>query len=126
MNDLADRFFRAIEEGDIETVKSIYAADAKIWHNNDEIEQSPEENLKVLNWLTRHLHDRHYDVKRRAEIPGGFVQQHVLKGTLSDGKPFAMPACIVCEVKDGQITRLDEYLDPAQAEPLAKAAEASA
>jgi ketosteroid isomerase-like protein len=31
----------------------------------------------------------------------------------------AIPACIVAEVADGKITRIDEYLDSAQAAALA-------
>jgi hypothetical protein len=33
-----------------------------------------------------------------------------------------MPACIVVEVKDGRISRLDEYLDSGQAAALTKLA----
>jgi ketosteroid isomerase-like protein len=29
-----------------------------------------------------------------------------------------VPACVVCTVKNGRITRLDEYLDTAQLAPL--------
>jgi ketosteroid isomerase-like protein len=48
-------------------------------------------------------------------FPGGFVQQHVLRGTRKhDGERLALPACIVCAVKDGKITRLDEYFDSAR------------
>jgi ketosteroid isomerase-like protein len=116
--DVAERFFRAVETGDIDEVAAIYAPDARIWHNFSGTEQSVEENLKILGWVARKLPGRHYDVLRRVEIPGGFLQQHVLRGTLADGSDFAMPACVICEVADGRITRLEEYLDPAQAARL--------
>jgi ketosteroid isomerase-like protein len=45
---------------------------------------------------------------------GGFVHQHVLSGTRKDGARLSLPACLVCEVKDGRITRLDEYFDSAR------------
>ena len=46
---------------------------------------------------------------------GGFVQQHVLRGTRKhDGARLALPAYVVCAVKDGKITRLDEYFDSAR------------
>lgn len=117
---LAERFVGAIERGDIEAVKGCYAADASIWHNFDNIDQTVEENLKVLGWVTRVLSDRKYNILRRIAIPGGFLQQHVLSGKLKNGAPFSMPACLVVQVKDGRISRLEEYLDPAQAAPLAK------
>lgn len=103
--DLAERFFSAIERGDVEAVKAIYAPDARIWHSHDLKEQTVEENLRVLSWMARALPSRRYRIHRRIAIPGGFLQQHMLEVTTAAG-PFAMPACIVVEVTDGRITRL--------------------
>lgn len=114
---LANRFFHAIEKGDVEAIRAIYAPDARIWHNNDRLEQTVDENLRVLSWVAKNLTNRHYRVQRRVAIPGGFMQQHVLEAETAGG-PFSMPACIVCEVRDGRITRLEEYLDSAQANHL--------
>ena len=108
---LAERFFRAIEKADVAAIRAIYAPDARIWHNFDDKEQTVEENLRVLDWVTRTISNRHYRVLRRETFPGGFLQQHVLEGDLPDGTKYRLPACIVCTVKDGRITRLDEYLD---------------
>ncbi|PKQ05032.1 MAG: ketosteroid isomerase [Alphaproteobacteria bacterium HGW-Alphaproteobacteria-11] len=115
---VAERFFRAVETGDTEEVSRIYAPDARVWHNFSQAEQSVEENLKVLRWMARKLPGRRYDVLRRVVIPGGFMQQHVVRGALADGSNFAMPACVICLVEDGRISRLEEYLDPAQAAVL--------
>jgi ketosteroid isomerase-like protein len=115
--DIAERFFRAIEAGDVEAVRAIYAPDARIWHNFNRSEQSVEENLKVLSWLARKLKNRRYRVERRVPIPGGFIQQHVLEAETAAG-PFSMPACVVCQVAAGRITRLEEYLDSVQAAHL--------
>jgi ketosteroid isomerase-like protein len=115
--DLAARFFAAVETGDIDQIRAIYAPDAIIWHNHDRKEQTVEENLKVLRWVARHLPKRRYNVLRRVAIPGGFLQQHVLEGETANG-PFSMPACIVVQVREGRIARLEEYLDSAQAAHL--------
>ena len=115
--DLAERFFRAVERGDVDEIRAIYAPDARIWHNHDRKEQTVEENLRVLGWVSRNLTDRRYRVQRRVAIPGGFLQQHILEAETAGG-PFSMPACIVVEAKDGRITRLEEYLDSAQAAHL--------
>jgi ketosteroid isomerase-like protein len=112
--DLADRFFAAIPKGDLEAVRAIYAPDAQIWHNNDQATQSVEENLQVLAWVTKNIAGLRYEEIRRHVTPSGFVQQHVLRGTAPNGKPLEIPACILCNVKNGRITRLDEYLDSAQ------------
>ena len=115
--EIAERFFRAIEVGDVAAIRAIYAPDAVIWHNNDSREQTVDENMRVLGWVSRNLKNRHYRVTRRVAIPGGFLQQHVLEAETANG-PFAMPACIVVEIKDGRISRLDEYLDSAHAAAL--------
>jgi ketosteroid isomerase-like protein len=115
--DVAERFFRAVEKGDMDAIKAIYAPDARIWHNNDRKEQTVEENLSVLRWVAANLTNRRYVVERRVAIPGGFLQQHVLEAQTARG-PFSMPACIVVQIENGRIKRLDEYLDSAQANHL--------
>ena len=111
---VAERFFRAVEMGDTDEVARVYAPDARIWHNFSQAEQTVEENLKVLRWMARKLPGRRYDVLRRVVIPGGYMQQHVVRGTHADGSAFARPACVVCLVENGRIVRLEVYLDPAQ------------
>ena len=43
--ELVVRFFAALEDGDIDALREIYAPDEVIWHNDDLIEQPVEENL---------------------------------------------------------------------------------
>jgi ketosteroid isomerase-like protein len=116
---IAERFFSAVERGDLETVKATYAPDAVIWHSHDLREQGVEENLRILGWMARNLTDRRYRVHRRVAIPGGFLQQHTLEAKTARGA-FSMPACIVVEVKNGRIVRLEEYLDSARVAELAR------
>ncbi len=116
--DFAERFVGAIQSGDTDTVRACYAPDAKLWHNTDGIEQTVDQNMKVLGWFIRVLPDRNYRVTRREALPDGFVQQHVLEATLPDGTKWAMDACVVVRIENGVITRLDEYLDSAQAGAL--------
>ena len=115
---LSNRFLSALERGDPDEVRAFYTNDARIWHNFDDVAQTVEENLKLLGWMSRKLPQRHYRIGRREILPDGWFQQHVLEATLPDGSPFRMLACCVITVRDGLISRLDEYLDPAQAAPL--------
>jgi len=108
------RFFDAIEAGDIEAVAACYADDVVVWHNTDGLSSTKAENLKVLAGFVKHTPFRRYEDRRVAVFPGGFVQQHVLKSAKADGTPVALHAAIVCAVKDGAITRLDEYFDSAE------------
>ncbi|MDP3908578.1 nuclear transport factor 2 family protein [Novosphingobium sp.] len=112
--DLADRFFAAVEAGDIETVRDCYDARAAIWHNTDDLEQTRDENLATLRGMALRISDRRYEVLQREVFPGGFVQRHNLHGTRQDGVRLTLHACILCKVENGRITRLDEYFDSAQ------------
>ena len=115
MRALAKRFFDCVEAGDIDGLVACYAPDAKIRHNTDEQIQGPEDNKKTLAGMVTRILDRVYDNRRVEVFPGGFLQQHVLRGTRKhDGVRLALPACIICQVEDGKITRLDEYFDSAR------------
>ena len=114
----ADRFMDALERGDREEVLGFYAADARFWHNYDDVEQTVEDNLKILDWMIRKLPQRAYRIVRREALPDGWLQQHVLEGTLVDGRSMQMHACCVIRLRDGLISRIEEYLDPSQAAVL--------
>jgi uncharacterized protein len=111
--ELAERLFKAIEAGDIDAVRDIYAPDAAIWHNTDGLTQVPADNLRTLSWIATNLRDVSYTEIRRSATDDGFVQQHVLVATNRAGQRVEVPACIVTTIADGHITRLDEYLDSA-------------
>lgn len=120
---LAKRFFDCVEAGDVDGLVACYAPDARIWHNTDRAEQTPAENRATLNAMVARILDREYADRRLQVFPGGFVQQHVLKGTRAyDGVRVELPACIVCQVTDGKVTRLDEYFDSAQVAAFRKSA----
>lgn len=106
---LAKRFFDAVEAGDVDTLRSCYADGARIWHNTDRLEQGPDENADTLRGFVSRIADRVHSARQLNVFPGGFVQRHVLQGTRADGARLELPACIVCAVSDGKITRLDEY-----------------
>ena len=110
---VAQQLFDAIERGDVEALPSLYHVGARIWHNSDGTEQSVDENLRVLRWLVRNTSLRQYDEVRREVTPSGFVQMHVLRLELGDGRSVRIPACLVARVSQGRITRIDEYLDSA-------------
>ncbi|MEU7003691.1 nuclear transport factor 2 family protein [Nonomuraea sp. NPDC046570] len=123
---IIDRFFAAIEAGSIGTVREIYAPDAVIWHNDDLIEQGVEDNIKILAALHRAVSGLRYEIVRRAALPDGVLQQHVLHCRLPDGRDYALYCAMYLRVQDGHITRIDEYLDSAQRVALRKAREALA
>ncbi len=114
---LAERFFTAIEAGDLPVIESLYAPGAVVWHNHDGVEQGVEENLRVLGWMVRHLDALRYDVRHRVATEDGFVQQHTLHARGPSGD-VAIPACLVVRVVAGRVARIDEYLDSAHLSAL--------
>lgn len=118
--ELCEQFFAAITRGDIDAVAGFYAPNAVIWHNNDGIEMTPEQNLRALRWITKNMQDFRYEDVRRFDTGSGFVQQHTTCGTTASGAAFSIPACVIVQVVDGRITRLDEYLDSAQTAALTR------
>jgi len=117
---VADRLMAALEAQDGAAVAACYAPGARIWHNFDGIEQTVEENVATLLWLAKRLRDWKYEIVARHVFDGGYVQQHVLTGTLNDGSAFRMPACVIVRVQgDGLVTRLEEYLDTGHTKALA-------
>ena len=109
---LAERFLAAIAAGDTDTVRGIYADDATIWHNFDDKDQSPTENLRTLGYLHSVLADMRYEDVRRIVLPDGYLQQHVLRAT-GPRAALEIHAALRVYITDGRISRLEEYLDPA-------------
>ena len=105
-------------------MREIYAPDAVIWHNDDLLEQSVEENLKVLQGLHRAVSGLRYDIVRRALAADGVLQQHVLRGRLPSGAEVELHAAMYLQVRDGHITRIEEYLDSAKRSSIKAAREA--
>ena len=122
---LAKRFFDAIEQGDIETMRGSFTPDAEIWHNTDEAIVTRDQTATTLAGMVERITDREYADRRLTVFPGGFVQQHVLKGVrVHDGVEVRLPCAIVCTVESGKITRLDEYFDSAHVANFRKYANA--
>jgi ketosteroid isomerase-like protein len=111
---LAESFFNAIERGDLVAVQAIYAPDAIVWHNTDGRAVQVDENLETLESFIQNVPERHYTRRRLEVFEGGFVEQHLLKGKLANGKEVSLAACVICKVREGRITRLDEYFDSAE------------
>ena len=122
---MAQRFFDAIEAGDIETMRSSFTPDAEIWHNTDELVVTRDQTAETLTGMVARIKDREYAERRLTTFPGGFVQQHVLKGRrVHDEGEVRLPCAIICKVEDGKITRLDEYFDSAHVAEFRKFANA--
>ncbi|MGH7947927.1 MAG: nuclear transport factor 2 family protein, partial [Candidatus Binataceae bacterium] len=52
---IADRLFKSIENGDIETVRRLYSPNVRIWHNTDGVEQTIDQNRATLGWVVANI-----------------------------------------------------------------------
>ena len=96
MHDIGDRLVAAIAAGDVEGVRAIYAPDATIWHNFDQRDQSPDENLLTLVDLHRRASNLQYTEIRRfvesAEARAQFAAQGI---ELEAGSPADLQARVM-------------------------------
>ncbi len=84
-----------------------------VWTNFDDNTVERDASMATIGWLSRKVADLRYEVVDRIEIPGGFVQQHILRGAGPNGTVIAMPACLVVTVDNDVVTSMREYCDPA-------------
>jgi ketosteroid isomerase-like protein len=116
---VADELFATIERGDGGALAAMWADDIVVWRQGGGRERDKARALKVIEWFVDVTTDRRYEVLDRQVFDGGFVQQHNVHATGKEGEPLTFRACLVVKVgADGLITRIDEYLDPADLAPL--------
>ena len=119
MNDVADLLFAAIERADGPGLAALWSEDIVVWRQGGGRERDKARGLKVIEWFVDSTTDRRYEVLDRQVFDGGFLQQHNVHATTRSGAPLTFRACLIVRVgADGLITRIDEYLDPADLAPL--------
>lgn len=117
---LADSFFDALEQNDIETVRWIYAPTMRFWINLTGEEKSGEQSIETLIAGKERARRRTYNDRQYATFKGGFLARYTINIVLHDGKTKALSACIVVRCNaHGQFTRIDEYLDSGRMSPRA-------
>ncbi len=111
-DELVDRLFTAIGEGDAATIAECLADDVVVWTNFDGREAPKAKVLPLLVWMHSTIADLRYEIVSREPLADGLLQRHVLHGRAPSGVVIAMPACIIARVVDGRVARMDEYTDP--------------
>lgn len=118
----ADHLFAAIERADQATLRNLFADDIAVWRSGAARDDDKARALRVLVWFIDRTTDRRYEILDRQVFDGasgrGFVQQHILHATHA-GHTLALRVCIVIRYNDNlQVSRIDEYFDPADLGPL--------
>ncbi len=107
-----------ITAGDVDGVDALYHDDAVVWRNIDNRELVKKQMLRVIDFLANQVTGLRYDDVRVRSTDDGYVQQHTLRCTSASGEPVEARACLVVQLRDGKVIRLDEYLDSAAMAPL--------
>ena len=84
------------------------------WHNFDEIEVPTEKSVRTVAWLHKTVKDLTWTDVALSPTPTGFVSQTIITGTAPKGELRILSCVLVTLNDEGLITRVEEYLDPAQ------------
>jgi ketosteroid isomerase-like protein len=114
---ISGRLIAAARSGEVAQIETVFTKDATIWNNLINRQMSVAEAGGMFAAMKDKITDFRYEDVRLTALPEGFVQQHVLAGEV-DGVTFHVPACLICQIRDGGIASLAEYLD---SQGLAKA-----
>jgi hypothetical protein len=111
---VADALFLAIEHSDTEAIEALFDTDIAVWHAGDRRDNDRSRALRVITWFIDSSTERRYEILDRQFFETGFVQQHILHATGTNGAVMSLRVCIVIKVgENGLISRIDEYFDPA-------------
>jgi uncharacterized protein len=111
---IAERYAIATRSNDTDTVVAMSAPGAEIWHNFDNAIVDTAATVKSIGWLHRTVTNLTWEDVALLPTPTGWVSQTILTG-IAPGGPIRAYSCVVVTLDaDGLISRLDEYLDPAQ------------
>jgi ketosteroid isomerase-like protein len=108
---ILDRFFGSMQPCDTATLCDCLTEDAIVWHSFDRVMMRPDDVVKSWEGMANSFTERGVTDVRRQQTATGYVQQHLFVVRGKDGVRKAWPVCIVVQIRDGRIARLDEYID---------------
>ena len=111
IRELCETFFDAYQDRRVDVLGRVLADDCVIWHNVFGRETTKQDNLSKFHDSYRGQRRRTYDDRIVNTFDDGFVIQYQLHGVQNNGHRGSLWICIVARVREGQITRIDEYMD---------------
>lgn len=123
--ELGRRLLDALDADDADALRDCCASDVVFWNNLD-VERGIDEVIALHEAERRHVPDLRFEDVRLTATDLGYVQQATIRGTTDRGDDVRIPLCAVVTVRDGRITRLEEYVSASHAKPLFEAMTAGA
>ena len=111
IRELCERFFDVYENKRADILDELYSDDCIIWHNVFGKDTTREDNIAGMR-VDKGQRRRTYNDRVINVFHDGFVIQYSLNGVMHNGHVGpALWICIVGTVRNGKITRIDEYMD---------------
>lgn len=108
--EIAEAFFVALASEDERTLRALCTPTAAFQQNGGQ-----HLNLEQLLGFAKLVHKAaegfQYGTPACSATPGGFVQEHFVRGHLKNGKSINIPVCVVGDIRDGKIASAREYFD---------------
>ncbi|MEO9151255.1 MAG: nuclear transport factor 2 family protein [Lapillicoccus sp.] len=120
---LADRLQDAIVSGDVGAAQGIYADDLVVWHNYDRVDCDKATSVAAIASMATSYRSLTVSDVRRDYLADGYVQRSVFHATSLDGGTDEVDAMMRVWVREGRVTRIEEYTDTAATPPPARVAQ---
>jgi ketosteroid isomerase-like protein len=117
-NSVIQKFLGAIEAGNERVIREVYSDNLQIWHNFTNARMSKEPGIALLMGLYRNGVRLRYVFEEQLVTGNRGVRRHRVEATRPDGQQFHIHVAMFATIDNGQIVRLDEYVDAKELEPL--------
>jgi ketosteroid isomerase-like protein len=107
------RMYSALARGDVADARACCTPDAMVWHSFDRIALNLDETVQGWEQLVAGFPERGFADVRLSPTSDGWVVRQLMVGKTAAGVRVAWPLCAFITLRDGLITRLDEYIDRA-------------
>jgi ketosteroid isomerase-like protein len=112
-DEIVDAYIGAFRNADVDALLALIAPGAAIWHNYDERDRDIASSMGEIKRLQGYLQDLRYDILERFAVSDGVGVRLVLRATLTaTGEPFASQQVKFFRIRNGKITRIEEYVAP--------------
>ena len=83
---------RRSSNSDTAAFEALFDPDIAVWHAGDQRDNDRRRALRVIAWFIDSSTQRRYEILDRQFFQTGFVQQHILHATGTNGTAFSLPA----------------------------------
>jgi ketosteroid isomerase-like protein len=114
---VAKRWEFTCRSGDARAITALLSEDATVWYNYAaDVTHDRAGYRAILEDSYKSFRNPEYRDFRVTVHPGGFIEQATLEGETDEGR-ISAPFCLFATVRDGEITRIEEYFDSAALRP---------